>query len=44
MKSAGVTLMGMFAIVADLMRDWRNTPGTPEVLPFFDTYEPPSDY
>lgn len=31
--------MGMFAIVMDLMRDWRNTPGTAEILPFFDTYE-----
>jgi hypothetical protein len=28
--------MGMFAIAMDLMRDWRNTPGLPEVLPFLD--------
>ncbi|KAL0635278.1 hypothetical protein Q9L58_005763 [Maublancomyces gigas] len=38
MKGAGVTLMGMFAILSDLMRDWRNTPGAAEVLPFIDTY------
>ncbi|CUS07993.1 unnamed protein product [Tuber aestivum] len=38
MRAAGVTTMGMFAIVADLMRDWRDTPGTPEILPFFDKY------
>lgn len=28
--------MGMFGIAMDLMRDWRNTPGLPEVLPFLD--------
>ena len=22
----------------DLMRDWRNTPGLPEVLPYLDDY------
>jgi len=38
MENAGVTLMSMFGIVCDLMRDWRNTPGLPEVLPFLDTY------
>ncbi|KAH6672154.1 Isochorismatase-like protein [Halenospora varia] len=38
MEAAGVTLMGMFAIAMDLMRDWRNTPGAAEVLPFLDTY------
>ncbi|TVY82850.1 putative hydrolase [Lachnellula suecica] len=38
MEQAGVHLMGMFGIVMDLMRDWRNTPGTAEVLPFLDTY------
>ena len=37
MERAGVTLMGMFAIAMDLMRDWRNTPGAKEVLPFLDT-------
>lgn len=29
--------MGTFAIVGDLMRDWRNTPGTAEVFPYLDT-------
>ncbi|CAZ84327.1 unnamed protein product [Tuber melanosporum] len=38
MRAAGVTTMGMFAISMDLMRDWRNTPGTSELLPFFDKY------
>jgi len=37
MEQAGVHLMGMFGIVMDLMRDWRNTPGIVEVLPFLDT-------
>jgi hypothetical protein len=36
MRAAGITVMGMFAVTMDLMRDWRNTPGTPELLPFFD--------
>jgi hypothetical protein len=30
----------MISIVSDLMRDWRNTPGSLEVLPFFDRYMP----
>jgi len=38
MEQAGVHLMGMFGIVMDLMRDWRNTPGSAEVLPFLDEY------
>ncbi|TPX69070.1 hypothetical protein SpCBS45565_g02762 [Spizellomyces sp. 'palustris'] len=38
MRAAGVTTAGMFAIVMDLMRDWRNTPGAAELLPFFDVY------
>lgn len=36
MEKAGVTLMSMFGIVCDLMRDWRNTPGFDQVLPFLD--------
>lgn len=36
MEKAGVTLMGLFGIVCDLMRDWRETPGLTEVLPFLD--------
>lgn len=41
MEKAGVTLMGIFGIVTDLMRDWRNTPGLTEVLPMLDKYEIP---
>lgn len=40
MEEAGVHLMGMFGIAMDLMRDWRDTPGALEVLPFLDTYLP----
>ncbi|KAL4880653.1 Isochorismatase-like protein [Aspergillus karnatakaensis] len=39
MEKAGVTLMGYFAIVCDLMRDWRNTPGLTELLPLLDQYQ-----
>ncbi|KAL2837951.1 Isochorismatase-like protein [Aspergillus pseudoustus] len=39
MEKAGVTLMGFFAIVCDLMRDWRSTPGLNELLPFLDQYQ-----
>ncbi|PQE22914.1 isochorismatase family hydrolase protein [Rutstroemia sp. NJR-2017a WRK4] len=38
MESAGVHLMGLFGMAMDLMRDWRNTPGAKEVLPFVDQY------
>ncbi|MCJ1279039.1 hypothetical protein MMC21_006860 [Puttea exsequens] len=44
MESAGVILQGVFAIVADLMRDWRHTPGSAEILPWFDTYLPAYGY
>ncbi|KAL8845744.1 MAG: hypothetical protein Q9221_009112 [Calogaya cf. arnoldii] len=44
MKDGGVILQGMFAIVMDLMRDWRNTPGSKEVLPFLDRYLPAYGY
>ena len=40
MERAGVQLVSLFSIVCDLMRDWRNTPGAAEVLPFLDTYLP----
>lgn len=40
MEKAGVQLVSMFAIVCDLMRDWRATPGAKEVLPFLDKYLP----
>ena len=36
MRAAGVQVLSMFAIACELMRDWRNTPGARELLPFFD--------
>lgn len=44
MENAGVVLQGMFAIVMDLMRDWRNTPGSLQLLPFLDQYLPTYGY
>ncbi|EKM55620.1 uncharacterized protein PHACADRAFT_93977, partial [Phanerochaete carnosa HHB-10118-sp] len=40
MRAAGVNVLSMFAVALELMRDWRNTPGSPEMLPFFDQYLP----
>ncbi|KAI0743123.1 Isochorismatase-like protein [Daedaleopsis nitida] len=40
MRAAGVQLLSMFAVALELMRDWRNTPGAKEMLPFFDKYLP----
>ncbi|PSN70022.1 Isochorismatase hydrolase [Corynespora cassiicola Philippines] len=40
MERAGVQLVSLFSIVCDLMRDWRNTPGAAEVLPYLDRYMP----
>ncbi|TBU43081.1 ycaC protein [Dichomitus squalens] len=40
MRKAGVQVLSMFAVALELMRDWRNTPGTKEMMPFFDTYLP----
>lgn len=40
MEQAGVHISGLFAIAMDLMRDWRDTPGTAELLPFLDLYLP----
>ena len=37
MRAAGVHVLSMFAVGCELMRDWRNTPGATEMLPFFDT-------
>jgi hypothetical protein len=31
---------GMFAITCFLMKDWRNTPGSAEVLPYLDKVRP----
>jgi len=40
MARAGVNVVSMFSILCDLMRDWRNTPGSAEVLPFIDRFFP----
>lgn len=37
MREAGVQVLSMFAVACELMRDWRNTPGTKEMMPFFET-------
>ncbi|KAI4194644.1 MAG: hypothetical protein LQ348_002592 [Seirophora lacunosa] len=44
MVAAGVVLQGVFAIVMDLMRDWRGEPGSAQVLPWLDTYLPAYGY
>jgi len=41
MRAAGVQVMGLFAITADLMRDWRNKPGAEEIFPYLDKYMAP---
>jgi hypothetical protein len=40
MRAAGVQVVSLFALVCDLMRDWRNTPGALTLIPFFDNYFP----
>jgi hypothetical protein len=40
MDKAGVQLVSLFAIIADLMRDWRNPPGAPKVFAYIDKYMP----
>ncbi|ESK93346.1 isochorismatase family [Moniliophthora roreri MCA 2997] len=40
MRAAGVNVLSAFAIATDLMRDWRQTPGYPELSPYFDKYFP----
>ncbi|TFK84549.1 Isochorismatase hydrolase, partial [Polyporus arcularius HHB13444] len=42
MCAAGVQLLSTFAVALELiiMRDWRSTPGAPELLPFFNKYLP----
>ncbi|KAI8629152.1 Isochorismatase-like protein [Xylariaceae sp. FL1651] len=40
MRQAGVQLVSYFAIVCELMRDWRNVPGSAEILPVLDKYYP----
>ncbi|KAK7040309.1 hypothetical protein VNI00_009777 [Paramarasmius palmivorus] len=40
MRAAGVNVLSTFAVATDLMRDWRLTPGYPELSPYFDKYFP----
>ncbi|KAI1258718.1 Isochorismatase-like protein [Xylariaceae sp. FL1019] len=40
MRSAGVQVVSYFAIVCELMRDWRSVPGAAEVFPVLDKYFP----
>ncbi|KAI1752484.1 Isochorismatase-like protein [Xylaria castorea] len=40
MRDAGVQILSYFAIVCELMRDWRNTPGAAEIFPLLDRYYP----
>ncbi|KXN87303.1 hypothetical protein AN958_08967 [Leucoagaricus sp. SymC.cos] len=44
MRSAGAHILSTFAIVCELMRDWRNTPGSLELMPWFDKYYPAYGY
>ena len=36
MRAAGVNVLSAFAVVCELMRDWRNTPGSAQLFPYFD--------
>ncbi|KAI7210497.1 Isochorismatase hydrolase [Hortaea werneckii] len=40
MARAGVQLVSLFAIIGELMRDWRSTPGAPTVIPWLAEYYP----
>ncbi|KAI3318367.1 Isochorismatase hydrolase [Xylariaceae sp. AK1471] len=40
MRDAGVQVVSYFAIVCELMRDWRNVPGAAELFPILDRYLP----
>ncbi|KAJ2912949.1 hypothetical protein MD484_g7468, partial [Candolleomyces efflorescens] len=44
MRNGGVQVLSFFAVVGELMGDWRNTPGALEVLPFLDRFLPPAGY
>lgn len=37
MESAGITVSSAFVIYAELLRDWRNTPGVRETFAHFHT-------
>lgn len=36
MAAAGIQIVSLFAILGELMRDWRSDPGALEVLPWMD--------
>lgn len=40
MRDAGVHVLDSLSIAMEMMRDWRNTPGAAEVLPWMDEYVP----
>lgn len=40
MARAGVQLVSLFAIICDLMRDWRASPGANTVIPWLAKYYP----
>ncbi|KAF3770189.1 Isochorismatase hydrolase [Cryphonectria parasitica EP155] len=40
MEKAGVSLVSLFSIICDLMRDWRDTPGSATLIPWLDKYYP----
>lgn len=40
MEMAGVHMAGVFSIACWLMKDWRNTPGSAEVMPYLDKFFP----
>ncbi|RMY55911.1 hypothetical protein D0865_03919 [Hortaea werneckii] len=40
MARAGVQLVSLFAIIGELMRDWRATPGADTVIPWLAKYYP----
>lgn len=40
MVGAGVRVVSLFSVIGDLMRDWRDTPGAAELIPWLDEYLP----
>lgn len=44
MKDAGVHVLTLWAIVGELMRDWKNTPGSKEMIPWLNRYFPIGGY
>ncbi|KAI0883510.1 Isochorismatase hydrolase [Annulohypoxylon maeteangense] len=40
MRAAGVQILSYFAILCELMRDWRNVPGAEQLFPVLDQYYP----